>query len=414
MALRDNGKLSKSVVERLIQDLEKDTDVMAMAADILGGQAVWSKDEERTLSGALTDPSSLTEDTVLDSHRRYSRLPMALRFLHDILEKDEWDSDFSLSTSAGTPSSNDMIPSMNLAQLILEGLTPEEPGRLKSIPRFVFHKYDDIYEEGWISDWNKDAIANSIQDNSIVVEVEPLSWKMTKTLLRALDQNCRNIKYYVLSPVVDVMAESLESLGDLKNVKTTVLHGSIEEGLAFIRSLEPEVPKTIAWLSLSTSGHTREEIRRLLASYHNALHSGDAWLIGFRTEVPTQENRMYKQDNMELDRVNQLLEQPLFDFDAFEYHETYNKEEERHEASYKVKNAHQLTDPGTGRETTVDLAKDELIHAKLTYVWSPYEMERLFEKTELIKVEHWTGKNPWSESRCYDLHLVSKTTERRE
>ncbi|KAF9991866.1 hypothetical protein BGZ65_013011, partial [Modicella reniformis] len=112
-----------------------------MATDILGGQARWSEDEEQTLSGALTDPSSLTEDTALDSRRRYTRLPMALRFLIEILEKDEWDSDLSLSTSAGTSSSNDisskidMIFSMNPAQMILEDLTLKGSGRrLKSIP----------------------------------------------------------------------------------------------------------------------------------------------------------------------------------------------------------------------------------------------------------------------------------------
>ncbi|KAG0002503.1 hypothetical protein BGZ65_002585 [Modicella reniformis] len=372
MALRDNDKLSRSAVETLIQDLNKGSDVRAMATDILGGQTRWSKDEEQTLSGALTDPSSFTEDTALDSCRGYPRLPMALRFLIDILKKDEWDSDLSLSMRTGTPSFNDlssktdMIPSMNPARMILEELTPKKPGRLKSIPTFVLHIYRDVHEESWVLDSNKDAITNSIQDNSIVVEVEPLSWKMTRTLLKALDQNCRNIKYYVLRPVVGVMAGSLESLGDLKNVKATVLQGSIEKGLAFIKSLDPEVPKTIVWLSFSTSGHTREEIRRLLASYHNALDSGDAWLIGFRTNVSMQ------------------------------FHKTYNKEERRHEASYKVKKAHRLTytDPGTGRESTVDLAD---------------EMERLFGKTELTKVKHWAGSF-WG-VQCYDLYLVSKTTD---
>ncbi|KAF9966613.1 hypothetical protein BGZ65_000330, partial [Modicella reniformis] len=86
----------------------------------------------------------------------------------------------------GTPGSNDissktdMISSTNPAQMILEGLTPKEPGRLKSIPTFVLHKSHDDHEESgnlysnkdvfrdsWALHFNKDAIANSIQDNSI-------------------------------------------------------------------------------------------------------------------------------------------------------------------------------------------------------------------------------------------------------
>ncbi|KAF9926767.1 hypothetical protein BGZ65_007138, partial [Modicella reniformis] len=198
------------------------------------------------------------------------------------------------------------------------------------------------------------------------------------------------------------------------NVKLTVLQGSCEEGLAFIKSLDPEVPKTIVWLSFSTNDLTREESSRLLVSYRNAPDIGDALLIEVQADAGTlQISSMFRvnHDNFGLSQTNILLKQDVFDRNAFEYKETYSKEEKRHEAFYKVRKAHRLTyqDPETGTETTMDLAKDELIHAGYTYTWPPNEMKQLFEKTGLTRVEQWTANDPWMVG--YNLYLVRKTTD---
>ncbi|KAF9426949.1 hypothetical protein BGZ94_005742 [Podila epigama] len=213
----------------------------------------------------------------------------------------------------------------------------------------------------------------------------------------------------------DMVPLSLTSLGQFANVKTAGLWGTYDEGLAFVQSFGPDVPKTLLWLGSSIGNLSRSEAHDFLVSYRKTLNVGDNWLIGIdRRNDPRDITIAYNDPKgvtrefimNGLDHVNTILGQPFVDRANFEYYGKYNVEEGRHEAYYKVKEDHQLVyrHPETMTKTIVNVAKGELINVEYSHKWSPEETAKLLDDTELTKVGQWT-----SPSGRYDLHLVRKS-----
>ncbi|KAG9321683.1 hypothetical protein KVV02_002151 [Mortierella alpina] len=329
-------------------------------------------------------------------------------------------------------------PSFDLPRMILQGLSPTVQGAPKTIPTMVLYDdrglqlFDEItyldeyyltQEEIEILERDGDKIVENIPDNSVVVELGAGSLRKTVLLLNALERKRKNIRYYALDLMLDELTKSLKSLGHFANVKTAGLWGTYDEGLAFVSSFGPDVPKTLLWLGSSIGNLNREEAKDFIASYRKTLNVGDNWLIGIDRRNDAQEITVAYNDPKGitsefvmngLSHINVILGQDFIDREKFQYFAQYNVEAGRHEAYYQVKETHELVYrvPDTegdnnhikGRdEIRIQLHKDELINVEYSYKWSPMETLSLFEQAEMTKVGQWT-----SESNRYDLHLVRK------
>ncbi|KAF9956983.1 hypothetical protein BGZ72_002306 [Mortierella alpina] len=331
-------------------------------------------------------------------------------------------------------------PSFDLPRMILQGLCPTAQGAPKTIPTMVLYDdrglqlFDEItyldeyyltQEEIEILERDGDKIVENIPDNSVVVELGAGSLRKTVLLLNALERKRKNIRYYALDLMLDELTKSLKSLGHFANVKTAGLWGTYDEGLAFVSSFGPEVPKTLLWLGSSIGNLNREEAEDFIASYRKTLNVGDNWLIGIDRRNDAQEITVAYNDPKGVTRefvmnglshINVILGQDFIDREKFQYFAQYNVEAGRHEAYYQVKETHELVyrvqntegdNHMKGRdedEIRIQLQKDELINVEYSYKWSPVETAALFEQTEMTKVGQWT-----SASNRYDLHLVRKT-----
>ncbi|CAO3574350.1 unnamed protein product [Mortierella alpina] len=326
--------------------------------------------------------------------------------------------------------------SFDLPRMILQGLCPAVQGAPKTIPTMVLYDdrglqlFDEItyldeyyltQEEIEILERDGDKIVENIPDNSVVVELGAGSLRKTVLLLNALERKRKNIRYYALDLMLDELTKSLKSLGHFSNVKTAGLWGTYDEGLAFVSSFGPEVPKTLLWLGSSIGNLNREEAKDFIASYRKTLNVGDNWLIGVDRRNDAQEITVAYNDPKGITRdfvmnglshINVILGQDFIDREKFRYFAQYNVEAGRHEAYYQVKESHELVyrvsdNHTTGRdedEIRIQLHKDELINVEYSYKWSPVETAALFAQTQMTKVGQWT-----SASNRYDLHLVRKT-----
>ncbi|KAI1314339.1 hypothetical protein EDD11_002280 [Mortierella claussenii] len=353
------------------------------------------------------------------------------------------DSD-SISSITDDQDLEHAAPAFDLPKLILSGLCPSE-GASKTIPTMVLYDdrglqlFDEItyldeyyltQDEIDILERDGDRLVEHIPDNSVVVELGAGSLRKTVLLLNALERKRKNIRYYALDLMLDELTKSLKSLGQFVNVKTAGLWGTYDEGLAFVSSFGPEVPKTLVWLGSSIGNLTREEARSFITSYRKTLNVGDNWIIGIDRRNDAQEITVAYNDPRGvtrefimngLDHINVLLKQDFIDRDKFHYFAQYNVELGRHEAYYQVKESHELvyrhpsptqsplppTGDGEGDEegvVRIQLQKDETINVEYSYKWSLSESTELFEQTQMTKMAQFTSPS----NRC-DLHLVRKT-----
>ncbi|KAF9184876.1 hypothetical protein BGZ50_003413 [Haplosporangium sp. Z 11] len=356
----------------------------------------------------------------------------------DSVDSDSMDGRAENSSSDGSLTEHDddetptVAPAFDLPQMILSGLCPTVPNAPKSIPTMVLYDdrglqlFDEItyldeyyltQEEIEILERDGDKIVEHIPDNSVVVELGAGSLRKTVLLLNALERKRKNIRYYALDLMLDELTKSLKSLGQFTNVKTAGLWGTYDEGLAFVSSFGPDVPKTLLWLGSSIGNLTREEAKEFMTSYRKTLNVGDNWLIGVDRRNDADEITLAYNDSKGvtrefimngLDHINVILGQDFIDREKFCYFARYNVDVGRHEAYYKVKETHELvyrapTALDNEDEIRIQLKKDELINVEYSYKWSLIETAELFETTKMTKIGQWT-----SSSNRYDLHLVRK------
>ncbi|KAG0268613.1 hypothetical protein DFQ27_006251 [Actinomortierella ambigua] len=316
----------------------------------------------------------------------------------------------------------------DLPKMILDGLT-KPAGQEKTIPTLVLYDdrglqlFDEItyLEEYYLTNEEIDVLTKDIDriiehipDNSVVVELGAGSLRKTVLLLNALEKKRKNIRYYALDLMVDELTKSLKSLGRFTNVTTAGLWGTYDEGLKFLDSFPNEIPKTILWLGSSVGNLHRDEARDFLTSYHGMLNVGDTFLVGVDRRNDPKEITVAYNDSKGvtrefvmngLDHINVILGQSFIDRANFEYFARYNEVAGRHEAYYRVRQAHQLTYlcSKSGEKTVIDLAEGELINVEYSYKWSLEESAQLFDDASFTRIGQYT-----STSRRYDLHMLRK------
>ncbi|KAG0240697.1 hypothetical protein BGW41_006694 [Actinomortierella wolfii] len=339
-----------------------------------------------------------------------------------------------LPSPEGSASSSDEDASQagealfDLPKMILDGLN-KPAGQEKTIPTLVLYDdrglqlFDEItyleeyyltHEEIDVLTKDIDRIIEHIPDNSVVVELGAGSLRKTVLLLNALEKKRKNIRYYALDLMVDELTKSLKSLGRFSNVTTAGLWGTYDEGLKFLDSFSADTPKTILWLGSSIGNLHRDEALSFLSSYHDMLNVGDNFLIGIdRRNDPKEITIAYNDPKgvtrefimNGLDHINVILGQSFIDRSKFEYFARYNDVDGRHEAYYRVKQAHQLTYncPKSGETKIIDLTEGELINVEYSYKWSLEESTQLFDKSRFTRIGQYT-----SDSQRYDLHMLRK------
>ncbi|KZT27456.1 hypothetical protein NEOLEDRAFT_1240390 [Neolentinus lepideus HHB14362 ss-1] len=96
-----------------------------------------------------------------------------------------------------------------------------------------------------------------------------------------------------------------------------------------------------------------------------------------------------------------LGDENMFDEDKWEYVNSYNEKDCRHEAYYKSKSAQTVRIPGTEQEVT--FLPDELVHVESSHKFSDADAYTLFTEANLRPIQRWTD----SASR-YSLWLLER------
>ncbi|ESZ95365.1 DUF323 domain protein [Sclerotinia borealis F-4128] len=340
---------------------------------------------------------------------------------------------------------------------ILASLKPQSG--LKSLPTLLL--YDErglqIYEEiTYLPEYyltnaeidvlerSAESIAANIPSNSMVVELGSGNLRKVSILLRALDAAGKSVDYYALDLSLRELERTLEQVPEFKYVKCHGLHGTYDDGLAWLKLPENSSrPKCI--LSMGSSiglsfelnlpiinlpfagNFQRHDASIFLKSFTEILSPSDMFLIAIDAtgdpekiyhaynglSIPSQifcsmltltirRERSHSQQRFVLNglvQANEILEENVFDITDWsvigEY--VYDSQGGRHQAFYTP-----------SRDITV---KDVLIKAgervkiEVSLKYSTQETAKLLKDAGMRESQRWSASTDE-----YNIHLLTKNT----
>jgi L-histidine Nalpha-methyltransferase / hercynylcysteine S-oxide synthase len=233
--------------------------------------------------------------------------------------------------------------------------------------------------------------------------------RKTSLILKALQENRRNITYYALDLDLQELERSLSSLGTFDNVKLVGLLGTYDDGVEWLSTkFDKSTPKTIMWLGSSVGNLDREEAGQFIGRIQEqCMMEGDNFFIGIDQRNDPQKIALAYNEPAGitrefimngLDHINDMLEQPFIDRNNFEYISDYRQDEGRHVAHYKaVRDCVLKYRPSNGALTQIVVIKDEMIYVESSYKYSPAEMDTLVDTAGLDFNGRWTdSQNQYS------------------
>ncbi|KIY47486.1 DUF323 domain-containing protein [Fistulina hepatica ATCC 64428] len=301
------------------------------------------------------------------------------------------------------------------------------------------------------------------QVNEIVLELGSGSLRKTSLLLLGLSKTVQTpsepapITYYAL----DLERQELQrSLGELVmsdvgkslygKVDTRGIWGTYDGGLRFIESgglhqvsppevlpelenelssrvtpsdsessppstpssdLDASTPRHILFLGSTLGNFSRDGGAEFLRNLPLRPGSGDTLLIGLDHDNdqdlierayndPEGFTRRFIMNGLRA-AGRALGDEDLFDEDNWEYVNNYDLAIRRHEAHFRAKRAHVLTDPTT--KDVIDFSENELIKIEESYKFSDTDAFTLFTKACLRPIQRWTDNDS-----LYSLWLLER------
>lgn len=217
-----------------------------------------------------------------------------------------------------------------------------------------------------------------------------------------MESNKKRVTYYALDLNKNELERSLLSLGGQFNyVQLVGLLGTYDQAIPFLKQRYPNksTEKLVLWLGSSIGNHTRRESATFLRQFvRSCLQPGDFVVIGFdRRNDPSTVLTAYNDKQGItgkfilncLNHVNDILGEPFFNLNDFEYHSTYQENYGRHVSHFRAKRAVNLVYRGV----TIPVEQGELIHLEFSHKYNVSEIGHILEAAELDLVQMWSDSN---------------------
>ncbi|KAI9790007.1 MAG: hypothetical protein M1816_005621 [Peltula sp. TS41687] len=254
-----------------------------------------------------------------------------------------------------------------------------------------------------------DAIAQRIRPDSILMELGSGCLRKVKILLDAFERAGRDVKYFALDLSPPELNRTLSQLPTdaYRHVKCYGLHGTYDDGLAWIQSSERRSkPKCIMSLGSSIGNFTRDEAAKFLKEFAQALQSDDTMLIG--VDGCKDKKKVFHAYNDEeglthrfirngLSHVNKILGANVFNEEDWTVIGEYDEKAGRHQAFYSP-----VTDMSFDN---VKFRAGEKVRIEESYKYSEEDRLRLWSAAGLSEGARWADS-----TGDYHVHMLSKPT----
>lgn len=261
---------------------------------------------------------------------------------------------------------------------------------------------------------NLHQIVEAIPDGTTIFELGSGSLRKTKLILDAVNAQRSDVAYYALDLMEKELIKSLSSLGNHDSLKTYGLWGTYEDGMEFINQFPSTDPKLVLWMGSSIGNLTREEAATFLSKLGNILNPGDKLIIGIDLRNPRPKLALAYNDPNGITRnfimnglkhCNQILQQPLFNCEQFEFLSRVGPECDYHESLYRCKLNHKVNyiDPETESVHPIHFREGEEIHVEYSIKYTLEEIMTLVENAKLNLDQQWLDAN-----QAYSLNLLTK------
>ncbi|KAF7869743.1 hypothetical protein EAF04_004527 [Stromatinia cepivora] len=311
---------------------------------------------------------------------------------------------------------------IELKDEILASLRPKSG--LKSLPTLLLYNERglQIYEEiTYLSEYyltnaeidvlesSAESIATNIPSNSMVVELGSGNLRKVSILLRALDAAGKSVDYYALDLSLKELERTLEQVPEFKHVKCHGLHGTYDDGLAWLKLPENSSrPKCVLSMGSSIGNFQRHDASSFLKSFAEVLSPSDMFLIAI--DATSNPEKIYHAYNDEkgvthrfilngLVQANEILGENVFDVADWtvigEY--VYDMQGGRHQAFYSPSCDITIQD--------VLVKAGERVKIEVSLKYSSEETAKLLKDAGMREAQKWSAS-----TADYNIHLLRKKT----
>ncbi|KAI5843053.1 C-type lectin protein [Morchella snyderi] len=261
-------------------------------------------------------------------------------------------------------------------------------------------------------------MAERIEDGGVVIELGSGNLRKVNILLHALDRLGKKITYYALDLDRSELVRTLQLIpaGTFKNVRCVGLHGTYDDGKAWLKSAATANDKSrcILWLGSSAGNFNLSGVSEFLKEWAaDALRVGkpDCMLVGLDGCKVAEKVKLAYNDPKGVSReftlnglwhANSVMEKEYFVRGEWEFVGEWNAEEGRHQAYYEA--LKDITFDGALAGVTVK--KGEKINVEYSYKFDESESHLLWEHAGLADGARWS--NDAGDYCNLDLYMLYK------
>ncbi|KAI0103177.1 hypothetical protein GGR51DRAFT_524915 [Nemania sp. FL0031] len=311
---------------------------------------------------------------------------------------------------------------------VISGLTGEPktlPGLLfwniKGLQHWNAHscqpEYYPRHEEVRILNQKANAMASTIVDDSVVVDMGSASCDKVIHLLRALESQKKDVTYYALDLSAVELKSTLQAIpkGEFQHVRFAALHGTFEDALKWLRETPGirDRPHCMLLFGITIGSYSRESAAAFLRQIAEQALAGNAASSILLTidscRLPTKILRAYTSEGVTpfaleaLRYANHLLgqanaegpqlqpqiahdRQQLFNPEDWYFHSQWNYVLGRHEASLIPRS----NDVKLGAAMDgAAVKREEKVMFGCSYKYNKHEREQLFRGAGLRNTQAW-------------------------
>ncbi|KAI8634350.1 histidine-specific methyltransferase [Xylariaceae sp. FL1651] len=222
-------------------------------------------------------------------------------------------------------------------------------------------------------------MAKKLTPGSMIVELGSGNLRKTGILLAALDKLCTPFEYFALDLSLSELERTLAAIPAYKNVRTSGLHGTYDDGLAWLSQNQGK-PKCIMWLGSSIGNFGRQDAAQFLkhTAYNDSRGITKKFILNGLTHA------------------NMILGEEIFRVGDWEYVGEYDAEAGRHQAF--VLPTKDITLHG------ILIRSGEKVRIEESYKFSSDHKAEMWAEAGLTEVAEW---GPTRKGLPYYVHLLS-------